>query len=157
MRSTRDGYKLMIGTQSCNMSIVSAIRLDTYEAPKVGPGSIFFDVCPQHTRIYLDHDSWVKAQNIESTESTRSLEPFHLANQARQLRSPVNILRRASIFLTSSHTCQPYTVFTYCNHEGATKTRNNGNSSMIVPRLFYRMLYGIIKKPSDVHAYTRSS
>ncbi|CAO3703736.1 unnamed protein product [Rhizopus stolonifer] len=60
IQSTRDGSKLVIGTQSCDCLIISIVRLDRNEEPKVGPLSFYFAASPQHTKIFIDQDSWTK-------------------------------------------------------------------------------------------------
>lgn len=154
IQSTRDGSKLVIGTQSCDCLITSIVRLDRSEEPKVGPLSFYFAASPQHTKIFIDQDSWTKAKDIESNASTRSVEPFNLVGQARHLRSHFHhpstyFLCRASSHLALPHYCQPYTVFTYCDHEGVKKSMDNENSSVIASRLFQRIAYTVIKSPSE--------
>ncbi|KAI9495970.1 hypothetical protein BDB00DRAFT_869884 [Zychaea mexicana] len=85
IQSTRDGSKLVIGTQSCDCLIMLIVRLDRNEEPKVGPLAFYFAASPKHTKIFIDQDSWTKAKDIESNESTQSIEPFNLVGQARQL------------------------------------------------------------------------
>ncbi|KAL0087051.1 hypothetical protein F4703DRAFT_1850187 [Phycomyces blakesleeanus] len=154
IQSTRDGSKLVIGTQSCDCLITSIVRLDRNEKPKVGPLSFYFAASPQHTRIFIDQDSWEKAKEIESNTSIRSVEPFNLVGQARQLRSHFHhpstyFLCRASSHLALPHYCQPYTVFTYCDHEGVKKSMDNESSSVIASKLFQRIAYTVIKSPSE--------
>lgn len=38
---------------------------------------------------------------------------------------------------------------TYCNHESTTKTMDNDNAAMLASRLFNRILYDVLKAPSE--------
>lgn len=156
IRSTGDGSKLVIVTQTCTALITSIVRLDQSEEPKVGPSSCHFAASPQHTKIFIDQVSWTKAKKIESNASTRSIEPFSLIAQARQLRSQFHhpttyYLCRAFSDATLFSHLQPYTIFTYCDYEGSTKSMDNENASMIASRLFQRIAYSVIHSPSEAH------
>ncbi|KAG0161987.1 hypothetical protein DFQ30_004606, partial [Apophysomyces sp. BC1015] len=156
IRSTRDGSKLVIVTQTCTALITSIVRLDQSEEPKVGPSSCHFAASPQYTKIFIDQVSWTKAKKIESNASTRTIEPFNLIGQARQLRSQFHhpttyYLCRASSDATLFSHLQPCTVFSYCDYEGATKSMDNENASMIASRLFHRIAYSVIHSPSEAH------
>ncbi|CEI92663.1 hypothetical protein RMCBS344292_06918 [Rhizopus microsporus] len=148
-RSTRDSSKIVIVTRTCMALITSIVRLDQSEVPKVGPSSCHFAMSPQYTKIFIDQVSWTKAKKIESNASTRPIEPFNLIVQARQLRSQFHhpttyYLCRASSDATLFSHLQPYTVFTYCDYEGSTKSMDNGKASMIASRLFQRIAYSVI-------------
>jgi hypothetical protein len=153
VRSTGDGSKLAIVTQTCTALITSIARLDQSEDPKVGPSWCQFAMSPQQTKIFVDQVSWAKAKKIGSSSSLRSIAPFSLIAQARQPRSQFHhpttyYLCRASSDATLFSHLQPYTVFTYCDHEGSTKSMDNENASMIASRFFQRIAYSIIYSPS---------
>lgn len=57
VKSTRDGRKLIIGTQSCSALVTSSLRLDCERDPDFGPSSFSFVTSPQTTKIYIDNDS----------------------------------------------------------------------------------------------------
>lgn len=148
IRSTGDGSKRVIVTQTCTALITSIVCLDQSEEPKMGPSSCHFATSPQHTKIFLDQVNWTKAKKIESNASTRSIELFSLIAQARQLRSQFHhpttyYLCRAFSDATLFSHLQPYTVFIYCDHEGSTKSMDNENAFMIASRLFQRIAYSI--------------
>ncbi|ORX48852.1 hypothetical protein DM01DRAFT_1326125 [Hesseltinella vesiculosa] len=154
MQDTRDGSKLIISTQSCDNLITSIVRLDQNEEPKAGPSSFYFAASSHYTKIFIDQTSWTKAKGIEANSSTRSIVPFNLANQARQLGSQFDhpstyYLCRASSDIALFNHLQPCTVFTYCEHEGSTKSMDNENASMIASRLFHCIIYSVIKSPAE--------
>jgi hypothetical protein len=79
-----------------------------------------------------------------------------LIAQASQLRSQFHhpttyYLCRASSDATLFSHLPPYIVFTYCDHEGSTKSMDNENASMIASRLFQWIAYSIIHSPSEAH------
>ncbi|KAI9029601.1 hypothetical protein CLU79DRAFT_831983 [Phycomyces nitens] len=112
VKNTRDGRKLIIGTQSCSALVTSSVRLDCERDPDVGPSSFSFVTSPQTTKIYIDNESWKKAQKLAIDKDARSLESFYLIGQARQLRSHFHqpstyYLCRASSQLALTRPCQP--------------------------------------------------
>ncbi|CEG82109.1 hypothetical protein RMATCC62417_16231 [Rhizopus microsporus] len=133
--------------QTCNGLVTSRLRLDVAESPKVGPMSSAFDVdC--RTKIYIDEWSMEKATKLNST-NTRSVESFRYIYQACQIRSHFSnptsyFLCRASSKLTHSFDCQPFTVFTLTNSEGAAKPTDTDNACVIASRMFKSIYVNVI-------------
>lgn len=152
VKSTRDGRKLIIGTQSCSALVTSSLRLDCERDPDVGPSSFSFVTSPQTTKIYIDNDSWKKAQKLALDKDTRSLESSYLIGQARQIQSYFHqpstyYLCRASSQLALTRPCQPCTIFTYCDFDGVKKTSDHDNPCMIASRIFQTIGYAVMDSP----------
>ncbi|EIE90331.1 hypothetical protein RO3G_15042 [Rhizopus delemar RA 99-880] len=75
IRSTGDGSKRVIVTQTCTALITSIVCLDQSEEPKMGPSSCHFATSPQHTKIFIDQSlstAIMKAQQSRWTMKTLS-------------------------------------------------------------------------------------
>lgn len=153
IQSTRDGHKLVIATLFCTGLITSSIRVDILEEPKIGPSSSTFTISPQTTKIYIDQESWNKANALSLNSEARSIHSSYLIDQMRQLRSQYHhptsyILCRASSHIAIARFCQPLTVFTYADFESIKKSIDSDNSSMIASRIFQSIGYEVIKSPT---------
>ncbi|KAG1047264.1 hypothetical protein G6F43_010276 [Rhizopus delemar] len=153
IQNTRDGRKLVIASLSCTSLITSSIRVDILEDPKIGPSSSTVTISPQTSKIYIDQESWNKANALALNSEARSIHTSYLIGQMRQLRSQFHhptsyMLCRASSHVAMGRFCQPLTVFTYADFEGIKKSIDNDNSSMVASRIFQEIGYEVIKSPA---------
>lgn len=134
--STKDGQKLVIGTQSCNLLVTSSLRLDnadkTTSRAYIGATTINFvldnKVASKNCMIFLDMESVVNAQTLASDTTATGTNKFSYLYQLRQLNSKFDdpttyYLTRCSGPITRAHNHQPYTVFTLTDHNN---TKNAG-------------------------------
>ncbi|KAF9896879.1 hypothetical protein BX616_006577, partial [Lobosporangium transversale] len=123
--NSKDGDRLVIGTQAFNILVTSCIRLDEKVSPSLGGMTTCFSLkdteSSRATAIFLDCESVQEAYEIyESKKETKSNQ--NEIEQMRQLRSKFNHIStfyssRASSNITKSHNMQPYTVFTLSGHD----------------------------------------
>ncbi|CEP16293.1 hypothetical protein [Parasitella parasitica] len=156
IQNTRDGRKLISTSLSCTGLLTSSTRVDILEDPQIGPSSSTVTISPQTTRIYIDQESWDKANALALNSEVRSIHTSYLVGQMRQLRSQFHhptsyMLCRASSHVAMGRFCQPLTVFTYADFEGIKKTIDNDNSNMIASRIFQEIGYEIIKSPATAN------
>ncbi|KAI7889556.1 uncharacterized protein EV154DRAFT_273824 [Mucor mucedo] len=153
IQNTRDGRKLVIASFSCIGLITSSMRVDILEDPNIGPSSSTITISPETTKLYIDQESWNKANALALKIEARSIHTSYLIGQMRQLRSQFHhptsyMLCRASSHVAMGRFCQPLTVFTYADFEGIKKSIENDNSSMIASRIFQEIGYEVIKTPA---------
>lgn len=123
IQDTRDGRKLVIASLSSTSLITSSIRVDILEDPKIGPSSSTVTISPQTSKIYIDQESWNKANALALNSEARSNHTSYLTGQMRQLRSQFHhptsyMLCRASSHVAIGRFCQKLTVFTYADFVG---------------------------------------
>ncbi|KAI8575346.1 hypothetical protein K450DRAFT_275701 [Umbelopsis ramanniana AG] len=124
--SNNDGLKLIIGTQTFNALVTSALRLDEATRPNVGGMTTNFVLMgiesSLSTSIHLDEESIKKAKSLAENVNETSLSKTNIMDQLRQLRTKFHVsssyyLCRASGPITKSHQCHPYSVFTLHNFD----------------------------------------
>lgn len=121
-----DGTKLLISTQVSNALATSTIRLDTKEPPTVGSTTLNFQLTSKQDsfacRIFIDCDSLRSAMAMIDNSNTTSFSNPHILYQLRQITTNISspsayVLCRTSGFITKSHSCQPYTIFTLADYD----------------------------------------
>ncbi|CAO3565325.1 unnamed protein product [Mortierella alpina] len=134
-----EGEKLLLGTHSFNALVTSSLRLDSSCPASVGGSTSSFKLRdPQEskaTRIFLDKESVEKAFALARDRATSYVSAFNKFEQLRQLRSKFHDgstyrLCRASGFMTQSHTCMPYTVFTLADFDQSQSVEGRAASSL---------------------------
>ncbi|OBZ86177.1 hypothetical protein A0J61_05776 [Choanephora cucurbitarum] len=95
----------------------------------------------ENTKIFIDKESWDKANALASITEVHTLHTACLIEQMRQLRSQFHhstsyMLCRASSHVGMGRFCRPFTVSTYADTEGVKKPIDEDNSSMIASRIF---------------------
>jgi hypothetical protein len=140
--------KLIIGTKTCNLLVISSIRIDNSEtSPEVGPSTKSFNPTRQ-VKLYLSKASIVSAQNMMHSDPEQILscdeDPI---THIRQLRSRFDhpstycLARFYSVFTQDSHV-QPYTVYTMMNSD---KT----DTDAILGSRFMELIYDAIYEQHD--------
>ncbi|KAI8070337.1 hypothetical protein BC940DRAFT_365932 [Gongronella butleri] len=131
--NSKDGKKLVIGTQTCNMLVTSSLRLDnkdqTRSRPCLGASAVNFDLetksTSMATMIFLDFESVIMAQKLARDVTAVGTSKIAYLHQLRQLNSKFDdastyFLTRCSGPLTRSIKHQPLTVFTLADHGNTT-------------------------------------
>lgn len=125
MTTNGDGRKLVIGTQSFNALVTSCARFDETRIT-VGPTASSFILNDARAslaiRIFVDVEAEEKSIELAKDPNTRCLEEYNMLYQLRQIRSKFShpssyFLCRASSAFARTHTCQPYTIFTYADYD----------------------------------------
>lgn len=124
--NSQHGPKLIIGTQTINYLVTSFVRLDKEEKPRVGAVSTSFKLETLEesfsTRIYIDEYALNKAMKLAENKDAKAVTNYNILDQLRQVgthfESPSTYyLCRASGFVTRTHQCQPYSIFTLSNFD----------------------------------------
>ncbi|KAI7902945.1 uncharacterized protein BX663DRAFT_542965 [Cokeromyces recurvatus] len=124
--NSQHGPKLVIGTQTMNYLVTSFVRLDKEEKPSVGAVSTSFKLEKLEeslsTRIYIDKYVLNKAMKLAENKDAKAVTNYNILDQLRQVsthfKSPSTYyLCRASGFVTRTHQCQPYSIFTLSNFD----------------------------------------
>ncbi|KAI8595148.1 hypothetical protein EDD21DRAFT_344865 [Dissophora ornata] len=122
--ASKDGPRLVIGTQSCNALVTSSLRLDIPGIGSVGGSTLSFLLNTVEdsyaTKFFLDQESVKAAFDLALNTDAWSVSNQNILSQLRQLRSKfldpsTYFLCRASGYITRSHTCHPHSVFTLAN------------------------------------------
>ena len=139
----------VIGTQVSNVLITSCIRLDKKFPPSVGSNTLDFQLIDTQssltTKIYLDRECLEEGLAIVNAPDTSRISDTAILYQLRQIRSKFTApsafsLCRASGPLTTSHTNQPYTMFTLADYD-------IGHSSGM--KLFNSIAFSVLKHGSN--------
>lgn len=121
--------KLILGSRTMNVLVVSSIRIDDAKlAPEVGPSTSNFSPS-KNTQIFLASSSIKLANKILDDPSSLTLcDPVSNLRQLRSkyLQPSTYALARFFSVFTPDITVQPYTVYTLVN-----STSNNNTSCMM--------------------------
>lgn len=138
--NSSEGYRLTIGTQTCNLLVTSSLRLDKTIPPSLGATTnnflLFSKKDSLSTVIYLDEESIKKALNLSKNSNTNYLSNSNFLFQLRQLRTKFNSLStyylcRASGPFTKTHINQPYTIFTLSGFDNGQNGNGNCGSKLL--------------------------
>ncbi|KAF9080134.1 hypothetical protein BGX27_005702, partial [Mortierella sp. AM989] len=88
--STRDGEKLVIGSQSFNALVTSSFRLDSKDKPSLGGSTTSLVLKDSKnslaTKVFLDQESVNGALMIAEDKSAWCISKKNVMEQMRQLR-----------------------------------------------------------------------
>ncbi|KAF9372007.1 hypothetical protein BGX21_004939, partial [Mortierella sp. AD011] len=148
--TSKDGERLVIGTQILNALVTSSSRLDRKEPPSLEGKTVSFVLKDEkdsyNTRIYLDKGSVEMVFGLENGTSDGNWSYRNKLEQLRQVRSKFHELStynlsRAWSPLTPACTMQPYNLFTLAN--SSTMEKRAGRAAAI---LFNKIAIEVIDK-----------
>ncbi|KAI8605274.1 hypothetical protein EDD21DRAFT_299754, partial [Dissophora ornata] len=147
MSAAAEGRRLAIGAQSFYALATSSVRLDVNSQGSVGAVTGNFlllnDADSTATRIFLDRESLELGLALCQDQKAYRITNSNLHCQLRQVKTKFYdpstfFLCRASGPLTKTHTLQPCTIFTYCNHSQS----GDGHHAS---KLFFRICMAVLQ------------